>query len=48
MNQTTALKLLKLGENVFITGYVGTGKTHTVLHIYGRLQLELFFLILLE
>jgi len=28
MDQQTALKLLKSGENVFITGSAGTGKTH--------------------
>ncbi len=28
MNQTIALKILKSGKNVFITGSAGTGKTH--------------------
>jgi len=28
MNQTIALKILKTGDNVFITGSAGTGKTH--------------------
>lgn len=30
MNQTTALKILKTGANVFLTGEPGSGKTHTV------------------
>lgn len=30
MNQATALKILKTGANVFLTGEPGSGKTHTV------------------
>lgn len=30
MNQETALKLLKAGENVFLTGSAGAGKTYTL------------------
>lgn len=30
MNQATALKILKTGANVFLTGEPGAGKTHTV------------------
>lgn len=30
MNQDTALKLLKAGENVFLTGSAGAGKTYTL------------------
>jgi len=30
MKQETALKLLKAGENVFLTGSAGAGKTYTL------------------
>lgn len=30
MNQTSALKILKSGANVFLTGEPGSGKTHTI------------------
>lgn len=38
MTQNEALKILKTGTNVFLTGEPGSGKTHTVNHYVGWLR----------
>ena len=48
MKQETALKLLKAGENVFLTGSAGAGKTYTLNQYINYLKWSVFIHIIIR